>query len=264
MKRFRFFGWFAVVLLLAACATSPLGRKQLRFFPEQEMEQMGAAAYQQIQQQVPPTEDPAVQRYVACVATAITAQLPENSQAWTVTVFEDPSANAFALPGGNIGVNTGLLNVAKTQSQLAAVIGHEIAHVLAEHSNERMSTAYATQAGLQIVESLRGGPSPQNDQLMALLGVGAQLGVILPFSRTQEREADLLGLDLMAKAGFDPAESIQLWRNMSESNAPGAPEFLSTHPSSGTRIDDLRGRLKQAQDIYRQAQAQGIRPNCRF
>jgi predicted Zn-dependent protease len=178
------------------------------------------------------------------------------------------------LPGAKIGVHTGLLEVATNQDQLAVVIGHEVAHVLAQHSNERVSTGMATQLGLIAAqEALSAGVSFQSSQqAMALLGLGAQVGIVLPYSRTQESEADLLGLDLIARAGFDPAASVALWRNMarhaeaqrrkagSSSDAP--PEFLSTHPSHGTRISNLQQRIPKATKLRDEARAHGRRPNC--
>jgi predicted Zn-dependent protease len=179
-----------------------------------------------------------------------------------VTLFEEPSPNAFALPGGKIGVHTGLLTVASNQSQLATVLGHEVAHVLAEHGNERISTAYATQTGLSVVESISGAPSPTKSQLLGLLGVGAQVGVLLPFGRAQEREADQLGLDLMARAGFDPTQSVALWRNMAKAGGGEPPEFMSTHPSHGTRIQDLEARMPGAVLLETGARERGRRPRC--
>jgi predicted Zn-dependent protease len=255
--------WIAsLLLLLAACATSPLGRKQLQFFPEDQMVQMGATAYQDIRQETPEVRDEAVRRYVACVADAVTREVSGAGNGWEVTVFQQDQANAFALPGGKIGVYTGLLDVARTQDQLAAVIAHEVAHVLSDHSNERVSTAYATQTGLQLIEALAGGTTQDKQQIMGLLGVGAQVGIILPFSRTQEREADLVGLDLMAQAGFDPRAAVDLWKNMGQQANGSPPEFLSTHPSHGTRIDELRDRMPRAMELYREAQARGKSPGC--
>lgn len=261
----RFFARLLAVTVLAAsvvaCTTSPTGRRQLQFFPEDQMVQMGAAAFQQMKQQVPVSDAPQVNEYVNCVARAITEVLPEQRD-WEVTVFEEESANAFALPGGKIGVHTGLLDVAKSQGQLATVVAHEVGHVIADHSNERVSTAFAANAGLQLANALAGGDSQEKQMLMGLLGLGAQFGVLLPFSRTQESEADTVGLELMAKAGFDPREAVELWKNM-ESGAGGQPpEFLSTHPSHDTRIDNLRDQMPQAMKLYQQALAQGRRPNC--
>jgi len=253
---------FVFAVVLAACATSPLGRKQLVFFPDDQLDQMGVAAYAQAKQETPPSTDAVENRYVTCVAKAVTAVAEKGPKEWEVTVFNKDDVNAFALPGGKIGVYTGLLKVAKNQDQLATVISHEVAHVLARHGNERVSTAYATQTGLELVQAMAGGASQDKSNLMALLGLGAQVGVILPFSRTQESEADLLGLDLMAKAGFDPRASVDLWKNMIAASGNGGPAFLSTHPASSQRIKDLENRMPKAMPVYEQARAQGKVPNC--
>ena len=250
-----------LALAITACATSPLGRHQLSLFPSSQMQEMGVAAYQEMKNQIPVSGSSRQQRYVRCVADSITAQVG-GSQAWEVTLFEDDSANAFALPGGKIGVHTGLLEVARNQHQLAAVIGHEVAHVLANHSNERVSQQALFQTGLQAVQVLAGATTPAKQQLLGLLGVGAQVGVLMPFGRTQETEADLLGLDLMAKAGFDPRESVDLWQNMASQSQGAPPEFLSTHPAHGTRIQNLQGRMNQVVPLYEQARSAGRRPNC--
>jgi predicted Zn-dependent protease len=251
------------ILLALACVTSPLGRSQLKLFPESEMAQMGAAAYQKMRGEMKESADAQARRAARCVADAITAEIAGGRSAgWEVTVFEDPTPNAFALPGGKIGVHTGLFGVARNQDQLATVIGHEVAHVLAGHANERVSTQFAAQAGLSAVSVLAGASSPAQQQLLGLLGVGAQVGVILPFSRAQEREADLLGLDLMAKAGFDPAQSVELWQNMEAAGDGQPPEFLSTHPSHGTRIQDLKQRIPSAQKLREAARQRGKRPAC--
>jgi len=249
---------------LLACATSPLGRRQLRLFPDQQMSQMGIAAYDKMKQEIPRSQDASTNSYVRCVANAVTAQVTGRhaSSSWEVTVFQDPAPNAFALPGGKIGVHTGLLTVARNQDQLATVLGHEVAHVLAEHGNERVSTAFALQTGVDLAATISGSSTPAQQQLLGLLGLGAQVGVLLPFSRAQESEADSLGLDLMARAGFDPRESVQLWKNMSAAGGGQPPEFLSTHPSHGTRIEDLTARMSDARVLSEQARTQGRRPAC--
>jgi predicted Zn-dependent protease len=252
-----------VLALSDGCSTSPLGRSQLVLFPESEMAQMGVAAFDEVKKKTPQVEDPAMTDYVRCVARAVTSEVKGGTR-WDVVVFKDDSANAFALPGGKIGVHSGLLKVAKTPDQLAAVIGHEVSHVIAQHSNERVSTAYATESGLQLAGALAGaGASATRQQLFGLLGLGAQVGVLLPFSRAQEREADLMGLDLMASAGFDPRQSVDLWHNMAAQGGGRPPEFLSTHPASETRIHDLQARLPQAMPLYEKARAAGKRPACR-
>jgi predicted Zn-dependent protease len=183
-----------------------------------------------------------------------------------VRVFEDETANAVALPGKKIGVHTGLLAVAKNQDQLATVLAHEVAHVVARHSAERVSDQIAIQGGAQLAGAVIGAAgdpsSPLHGIALGALGLGAQ-GVVLKFSRTHESEADKLGLDLMARAGFDPRESVPLWQNM-EAAAKGArpPEFLSTHPSPATRIRDLQQRIPQTLPVAEQAWAGGRKPRC--
>ena len=246
---------------LVACATSPLGRNQFLLMPAGEMDQMGATAYAQMKEEKPQSKNSREVNYVLCVSNAITNTVGGNQQ-WEVTVFQEDSANAFALPGGKIGVHTGLLGVAKNQSQLAAVIGHEIGHVQAQHSNERMSLQYATQSGMQLLGALAGQDSAAKQGVMAALGVGAEYGLALPFSRKHEAEADIIGLQLMAQAGFDPRESVGLWQNMAANSGGSPPEFLSTHPSNQTRIEGLQARIPEAMPLYQQAQSAGRTPNC--
>jgi predicted Zn-dependent protease len=252
--------WAAV---LAACATSPLGRSQLILFPESEMSEMGAAAFQEMKQQTPPVTDAGTNRYVQCVADHIIRALPgEDPAGWEVRVFDDEQVNAFALPGRKIGVYRGLLDVAENQSQLATVIGHEVAHVLAKHSNERVSTNYAVGTGMQVVQIATGADTAAKQQLYGLLGLGVQVGVLMPFSRSQEAEADLLGLDLMADAGFDPRESVKLWQNMNEEGGAKPPEFMSTHPSGERRISELNARMSGAMQRSLRARSAGHVPDC--
>ncbi|MCG8393231.1 MAG: M48 family metallopeptidase [Pseudomonadales bacterium] len=246
---------------LVACATSPLGRQQFLLMPAGQMDEMGATAYAQMKEEQTLSSSQGDTAYVRCVANAITSTL-DGSQQWEVNLFQDDSANAFALPGGKIGVNTGLLKVAKTPDQLATVLGHEVGHVQAQHSNERMSLEYATQNGLQLLGSLAGQDSATKQGIMAALGVGTQYGLTLPFSRKHEAEADIIGLQLMAQAGFDPNASVALWQNMAAANGGGPPEFMSTHPSNETRINGLRARIPDVMPLYQQARAAGRKPQC--
>jgi predicted Zn-dependent protease len=257
-----------MLIVVAGCATSPLGRSQLMLVGDAEMDKMGAEAFEQLKSQQKVSSDPQTNAYVTCVANAITGVLPDQEGAgpWEVRVFQDDTANAFALPGRKIGVHTGLLKVAQNQHQLATVLGHEVGHVLAKHSAERVSDQYATQiaaSGVGVVLGALGDPSsPTHGLAMAALGVGAQ-GVVLKFSRTHESEADLIGLDLMSRAGFDPRESVALWQNMdAASQGARPPEFLSTHPNPSTRIKDLQARIPQDVPVAEQARAQGRNPRC--
>ncbi|MCZ6560453.1 MAG: M48 family metallopeptidase [Gammaproteobacteria bacterium] len=252
------------LVILSGCATSPLGRAQLAFFPDSEMNRMGVLAFQEIETKTPIDDDPVVRRQVQCVADSLLNRLGGNadSSAWEVVVFKQDQANAFALPGKKIGVYTGLLKITENQDQLAAVIGHEVAHVIARHANERVSTNYLAQSGAQLIAAMAGGSTTTRNNVMAMLGVGAQVGILLPFGRAQESEADLIGLDLMAKAGFDPRQSVRLWQNMSAAGGRRPPEFLSTHPASATRIRQLQERMPQAMELYEQAGSAGRRPRC--
>jgi len=251
-------------LCVSGCQTSALGRRQFKMMSDTEMSQMGVAAFADISKQTPPSRDALANAKVTCVANAITRTLTNvNAQnSWEVRVFADDTPNAFALPGGKIGVNTGLLKVARTQGQLAAVIGHEVSHVTEGHANERVSSEFASQTVLQAAAVLADTSNPMYGQMIGLLGAGVQVGVLLPYGRKHESEADLLGLDLMARAGFDPRESIALWRNMSEAGGSQPPEFLSTHPSHSTRIRDLEQRMPIAMRLYEDAKARGQAPRC--
>ena len=246
--------------LLHACATSPTGRSQLALMPESQLNEMGAQAFRTIQKDTPVERDTVTNRYVQCVASAITR---ETGGRWEVLVFRDEAANAFALPGNRIGVYTGLLKVAENQHQLATVIGHEVAHVLAHHANERVSQQFAVEQGLTLINAVANPQSGTGRTVMGLLGVGAQYGILMPYSRVQESEADIYGLDLMARAGFDPRESVQLWRNMAKAGGGQPPEFLSTHPSHGTRINGLNGHMPVALRLQARANQSGKRPDCR-
>lgn len=250
---------------VAGCSTSPTGRNQLKLFPSAEIDKMGVQSFTQMKDDTPISKNKVTNSYVTCVADKVIAQVPEKYgiDAWEVVVFDSEQVNAFALPGGKVGVYTGLLNVAENQHQLAAVIGHELAHVLAEHGNERVSTAFATQTALAAAYQLSG-DLEHKQQIFGLLGIGAQYGVVMPFGRIQESEADIMGLDLMAKAGFDPQQSVSLWQNMAKASGGKAPpEFMSTHPSNERRIKDLQKRFSKAMPMYQQAQAEGRKPNCK-
>lgn len=257
----------ATAVLLTACSSSPTGRHQLKFFPSAEINQMGVQSFVQMKAETPATTNIQASDYVNCVANQVIAQVPAKYgiSSWEVVVFDSEQVNAFALPGGKVGIYTGLLKVANNQHQLAAVIGHELAHVLAEHGNERVSTAFASQTGLDLAYKMSGEPSQEKDQLFALLGVGSQVGIILPFGRIQESEADIIGLELMAKAGFEPQQAVNLWQNMAKASGGNSqPELLSTHPSSDHRIKDLQKEMPKANEHYLQAQAAGRIPNCQL
>ncbi len=248
------------LMMLVACSTTPTGRSQLAFMPDNQLNAMGLQAFDDLKKEKPINKDAKENQFVRCVADVLTREVGGQ---WEVVVFEDKSLNAFALPGSKIGVHTGLAELVDNQDQLAAVIGHEIGHVLARHSNERMSQKVGAQVGMSIA-SIVAPHTVAGQAALGLLGVGAQYGVIMPFSRLHESEADIIGLDLMAKAGFNPSESVTLWQKMSQASQGAQPaEFLSTHPSHETRIEELRDHMPKSMELMRQANAAGKKPNCK-
>jgi predicted Zn-dependent protease len=267
----RLFAFALLCAVVASCATSPTGRRQLLLIPEAEMAAMGRSAFVEMQGEIPKSTNSAQTAYVRCVANSIVAVLgPSDLRGivvddWQVELFQDETANAFALPGGRIGVHTGLLQVATTPSQLAAVLGHEVGHVTARHGNARVSSSQLAQSGMDLASIFFEGSDPATKQeMMGLLGMGVQMGILMPYGRGDESEADQIGLELMARAGFDPREAVTLWQNMGRAAGGQAPpEFMSTHPSHATRIRQLQAHMETALPLYEKAQAEGRRPNCR-
>jgi predicted Zn-dependent protease len=249
---------------LLSCTTSPTGRKQLKLYSSAQLAGMGQQAFDSMKTEQKVLSQPVSNQYVKCIADAITQHVPKSvfNGEWELVVFDDPQINAFALPGGKIGVYTGLMGVTENQHQLAAVIGHEVGHVIAEHGNERMSSSALIGVGMEVTNQLlQANQIASSSLIMAGLGLGVQVGVQLPFSRTHESEADIIGLELMAKAGFDPRQSVNLWQNMAKASGDARqPELLSTHPLPATRIDNLNNNMQKALEAYRVA---STKPNCR-
>ncbi|MGI5309134.1 M48 family metallopeptidase [Rheinheimera sp. WS51] len=257
----------ATVLLLASCAESPTGRRQVMLFNDAELSKMGAQSFEQIKAETPTSKDRNTIQYVQCITGALINVTPAEyaRQNWEVVVFDSEQVNAFALPGGKIGIYTGLLKVAENQSQLAAVVGHEIAHVMAGHSNERLSTNQFVQTAMTLSSTAMKAYQVQyQNELMTAFGIGAQLGVTLPFSRAHETEADIIGLDLMAKAGFEPRQAVNLWQNMAAAGGGGSIEILSTHPLPENRITAIRKELPVAMKSYNERKARAALPQCRL
>jgi predicted Zn-dependent protease len=258
---------FSAALLLLGCDTSPTGRSQLMMYSDDDIAPQAVQQYQKMKQEKPPVTKVPVNNYVRCVTDALLATLPgDEGKGWEINVFDDATPNAFALPGKKIGVHTGIFKVATNQDQLAAVIGHEIGHVEAHHGAERMSMSTATNIGV-MVASIAIGASTDNDNTQlaaAALGLGATYGLMMPYSRSHESEADKLGLDYMARAGFNPEASIQLWQNMAKEAKDQPAEWASTHPSHDTRTNNLSANMGQALMEYDAARAAGKKPNCQM
>jgi predicted Zn-dependent protease len=254
-----------LAIVLVACASSPTGRKQLVLKSDAALAAEGQRQFNMIREQMPLVRDRATIDYVACVANSIVEQLDgeDKEMFWELAIIDQPDINAFVLPGGKISVFSGILTVAKNQHQLAAVIGHEVAHVTAQHANERASRGSVAGVGIDIAAILLGGGyRGQTQAAQQTLGMGAALGIMNPFSRKQETEADVIGLEYMAKAGFDPRESVTLWKNMAEKNESKIPEFMSTHPSGDTRIESLVSQFPTSLAYYNEAKGKGQEPNC--
>ncbi|TRW49381.1 M48 family metallopeptidase [Aliidiomarina halalkaliphila] len=250
---------------IVACTTSPTGRSQLNLFSGSALNSLGAESFAEIKQQEKVSTDRELNAYAQCLADAIIEVLPEEYQGreWEVAVFESDTINAFALPGGYMGFYTGIMRLAENEHQLAAVMGHEIGHVLADHSSERLSTNLLL-SGIMVGAdiALTDRPPQQRGMIMAGLGLGAQVGVMLPYSRTHESEADEIGLDLMARAGFDPHEAPKLWENMAKISQGAPPELLSTHPSPQTRIRNLSRQIPEVMPLYEARLASAGPANC--
>jgi len=254
----------AIIAGLAACATttSSTGRRQyVGGVSEQQLNQLGAQAFVEAKTKGPLSNDAKQNAYVRCVVTALVRQLPSQAQgtAWETAVFANKEPNAFALPGGKVGVNTGILSVAKNQDQLAAVLAHEIGHVVERHHDERITRQMGASGAVQLLGALAGDYGSLATQGGSLL---AQTGFLLPGSRVQETEADVVGQRLMAEAGFDPAQAVNLWQNMIAAGGGRPPEWLSTHPNPESRIQELRSRAGTLTPTYQQARASGRVPKC--
>ncbi len=262
MKNLRILFILSITITMVSCATSPLGRKQLVGMPESQMNAMGAQSFEELKKQTPIEHSASINAYVNCVAKPITEAVKGQLKVdrWEIVVFKSDQVNAFALPGGKIGVYTGILPVLKTDAQLAAVMGHEVGHVIAQHGNERVSQSMLAQGGIILADLFTGKMDPSKKQmLMGGLGLGLQYGVLMPYGRTQESEADIIGLKLMAQAGFDPSQAVEVWKNMGASGGKAPPEFMSTHPSNESRIQNISSKLPEMMPIY---QASAKHPKC--
>ncbi|OQW62206.1 MAG: peptidase [Nitrospira sp. ST-bin5] len=257
------------LLGIGGCETNPYtGRSQLLMTSVEQENQMGAQAYSQVKsdpkmrqsqdlREIEPVKRVAA-RIIEAAKRSKYGEMAQQFQ-WEVTVIkEDKTLNAFALPGGKMAVYTGIFSVAKTEAGLAAVMGHEVVHALARHGAERMSQGQLTNAALQVAGAAAGasgGGGLMSQAAMAALGVGAQVGVLLPFSRKHESEADYIGILLAADAGYDPRESVGLWERMAQVSGGGGPaEFMSTHPGHETRIEQLKKWMPEAMAIYQARQ----------
>lgn len=253
----------ALLLLLAAglagCRTVPgSGRSQLSLVDDAHLAAEAADAFRRM----PRSADAATLARLRAIAHRIVEAartdpdfgdptLPPPS-AWEIALIEDSTPNAFALPGGRIGFHTGMLRFAPTDDDIAVIIGHEVAHVVCRHGNERVSQGLLAALGaVALDQSMRDKPAHRRQEALAIYGAAASLGVILPYSRHHENESDHLGLFYMARAGYRPAAAPAFWRRFGQQGGAKVPEFLSTHPSDSTRVSRLQALLPEAERRYR-------------
>jgi predicted Zn-dependent protease len=248
-----------LTLLVAACATAPYtGRRQLLFSSEGSETKMGYQAFEQIKRQYKLSRDPEANALVTTVGRRVADAAQRPDYRWEFLVFEGKEANAFCLPGGKVGIFTGILKYTQDEAGMATVVSHEVAHALARHAGERLSQSTLAQAGgLGLGMALGGMGSAAGTAIMQGYSLGTQLGILLPYSRAQESEADHVGLILMAKAGYDPAQALDFWRRMMTKDKKGVkpPEFMSTHPNDATRLKELQEFLPEARKYYTPAHA---------
>jgi len=238
---------FLLLLLMAGCATGPT------FFSEDYLASMAATEFAKIKEEIPISRDvqgtETVNRVSSRIARAIGPELPEAE--WEFVLLEHEAANAFAMPGGKIAVFTGLLDIVETDDELAAVIGHEIAHVLLQHANQRMSAELLRGiGGVAAAVGTRDMDEEERALVLAAYGIGTQVGIMLPYSRTHETQADRLGLMIAARSGYDPRAALAFWQKMARASSGAPPEFLSTHPGYDTRMQTLQEAMPDALNAY--------------
>jgi predicted Zn-dependent protease len=250
----------ALVALFTGCTTVPVtGRSQLNLMsPGQEM-QLGLTSFDQLKKETPISQDATVNALVQRVGKRISvvAQPDMPNAQWEFVVFESKEANAFCLPGGKVGVYTGILAITKDEGGMATVLGHEIAHAVARHGGERMSEAMLIQTGGQVLSASTASVDPRWQAIAAMAyGVGSQVGMQLPHSRAQESEADQIGLIYMARAGYDPEAAVAFWERFGAFTAQqggNTPAFLRTHPTDATRVRQLKEWMPRAKAEFRPA-----------
>lgn len=240
-----------LLTLMGAAATAPLlggCGEELPFdlVSDSTVVEMGLKGWEEIRAKTPVSQDARFQNVLDQISARLLDAIGANPADWETVVFASPQVNAFALPGNKIGVFEGMFQVIGSADQLAAIVGHEIGHLQAEHGKERMNAQVAKEFGMRLISLLlQLGDVEYAVEIAAALGIGVEYGLVLPYSRNQELEADRLGLVTMAQAGFEPAEAVELWRRMEAAGGSRVPDFLATHPAPQARIRAIEEMLPQ-------------------
>jgi predicted Zn-dependent protease len=245
----------AAVFAWSGCRTTPVtGRRQLLLIPESREISMGVTAYQGIMEEETPTSNQRWQEMVVRVGQRIAAVSGRDDFQWEFKVVKSPEQNAFCLPGGKVAVYEGILPICENEAGLAVVMSHEIAHALARHGGERMSHSQVKDVGKNVVSAFFKDDEKKQELVLTAYGLGSQYGLILPYSRKHESEADQIGMTLMAKAGYDPSEAPRFWQRFGQAKgASSTSDFFSTHPSDERRSAELQTLLPEAKAIYERA-----------
>ncbi|MEW6055840.1 MAG: M48 family metallopeptidase [Bdellovibrionota bacterium] len=253
--RLQTFLTLLLLLSFSACMTVPVsGRKAFNLIPEGIETSLGEQSFSSVLSKERESNDPRLNAIVTRVGQRIAAVSGRSDYNWEFKVIDSKEQNAFCLPGGKIAVYKGILSVAKNEAGLATVMSHEVVHAIARHGGQRISANLALVGGMVALENTALKNNPNGSYIMAALGLGTQVGLLLPYSRSHETEADEIGQVLMAQAGYDPAESIRFWQRFSEATkGQSVPTFLSTHPSSQGRAENLREKLPAALQEYQRA-----------
>lgn len=264
IKFFEILTLIGVVILIQACSTVPItGRKQLSLVPESDLVAMGVSNYGEFLKEAKlstnTSQTALVKKVGKNISSAVETFLRENGMAdrisnfqWEFNLVEDPSVNAWCMPGGKVVFYSGIMPVCRDEAGIAVVMGHEVAHAVARHGAERMSQEMGIQLGGATLQAALATKSQETQSIfMSAYGVSTQVGVLLPYSRSHETEADKLGLVFLAMAGYDPTNAVEFWKRMSSLGGQKPPQILSTHPADATRVADLQAFLPEAMKYYK-------------